>query len=136
MIARAAGVDRGRRSSGSTRTCAAAARRRARPATSCACPRGTKAETQRRLVELQTDWDGYDAYVVAHGERFEDVATTYGISLAQLRKLNGVEHESEIDGGTVLVVPRISADAAREEPGEGEGQAARARASIRRRASR
>jgi membrane-bound lytic murein transglycosylase D len=74
-------------------------------------PRGAKAEFQRRLVELQTDWDGYDAYVVAHGERLEDVATTYGISLPQLRKLNGISRESEIEGGTVLVVPRISAEA-------------------------
>ncbi|MDB4960917.1 MAG: Lytic transglycosylase catalytic [Myxococcales bacterium] len=73
-------------------------------------PVGRKAETQRRLIELQSDWDGYDAYVVAHGERFEDIATTYGISTSTLRKLNGVEHESEISGGTVLVVPRISAD--------------------------
>ena len=32
-------------------------------------PRGAKAEFGKRLVELQTDWDGYDAYVVAHGER-------------------------------------------------------------------
>ena len=74
-------------------------------------PMGTKAETVRRIVELQTDWDNYDAHVVAHGERFEDIATTYGVSTPALRKLNGVEHESEITGGTVLVVPRISADA-------------------------
>jgi membrane-bound lytic murein transglycosylase D len=71
-------------------------------------PVGTKAETQRRIVELQTEWDNYDAYVVAHGERFEDVATTFGISRSALRRLNGVEHESEVTGGTVLVVPRIS----------------------------
>jgi membrane-bound lytic murein transglycosylase D len=72
-------------------------------------PVGTKAETQRRIVELSTEWDNYDSYVVAHGERFEDVATTFGTSTATLRRLNGVDHESEITGGTVLVVPRISA---------------------------
>ena len=71
-------------------------------------PAGGKAEFARRLVELQTDWNGFDSYVVAHGERFEDVATTFGISLAQLRKLNDVAHESEVEGGSVLVVPRIS----------------------------
>jgi membrane-bound lytic murein transglycosylase D len=69
---------------------------------------GGKAEFARRLVELQSDWDGYDAYVVAHGERFEDVATTFGISTAALRKLNDVAHESEVEGGAVLVVPRIT----------------------------
>ncbi len=73
-------------------------------------PVGTKAEAQRKIVELESDWDGYDAYVVAHGERFEDVATTYGMSIAALRKLNDVGHESEISGGTVLVVPRITAE--------------------------
>ncbi len=73
-------------------------------------PAGRKADTQRKLIELQSDWDGYDSYIVAHGERFEDVATTYGISTSALRRLNGVEHESEIAGGTVLVVPRISAE--------------------------
>ncbi len=74
-------------------------------------PRGAKQDFQRRLAELATDWDGMDAYVVAHGERLEDVATTYGISLGQLKKLNGIGRESEIEGGTVLVVPRITAEA-------------------------
>lgn len=72
-------------------------------------PSGHKADAQRRLAELQTDWDGYDAYVVAHGERFEDVATTFGTSIYKLRKLNNVTTETEIQGGTVLVVPRIAA---------------------------
>jgi membrane-bound lytic murein transglycosylase D len=71
-------------------------------------PRGAKSEFARKLAELATDWDGMDAYVIPHGERLEDVATTFGISLAQLRKLNGISRESEIEGGTVLVVPRIS----------------------------
>jgi LysM repeat protein len=71
-------------------------------------PPGTKAETQRRLVELETEWKGYDAYVIAHGERFEDVATTFGVTVGQLKKLNDVARESEIEGGTTLVVPRIT----------------------------
>lgn len=73
-------------------------------------PAGAKGDFQRRLVELATDWDGYDAYVVAHGERLEDVATTYGISTSHLRKLNNISRESEIEGGCVLVVPRVSED--------------------------
>ncbi len=71
-------------------------------------PRGARAEAQRRLVELESDWKSYDAYVIAHGERFEDVATTFGVTVAQLRKLNDVTRDAEIEGGTVLVVPRIS----------------------------
>jgi membrane-bound lytic murein transglycosylase D len=74
-------------------------------------PVGRKADAQRRLAELQSEWDGYDAYVVAHGERFEDVAMTFGVTTWALRKLNGVSNEAEIGGGTVLVVPRISEDA-------------------------
>jgi membrane-bound lytic murein transglycosylase D len=74
-------------------------------------PRGAKQDFQRRLADLASDWDGMDAYVVAHGERLEDIATTHGISLARLRTLNGIGRESEIEGGTVLVVPRITADA-------------------------
>jgi membrane-bound lytic murein transglycosylase D len=73
-------------------------------------PAGARAEAQRRLVELESDWKSYDAYVIAHGERVEDVATTFGISVAQLRKLNDVTRDAEIEGGTVLVVPRISDD--------------------------
>jgi len=72
-------------------------------------PHGAKAEFGRKLAELASDWDGMDAYVVAHGERLEDVATTFGVSTSQLKKLNGIGREGEIEGGTVLVVPRISA---------------------------
>ena len=71
-------------------------------------PRGGKGDFDRKLAELATDWDGYDAYVVAHGERLEDVATTFGLSLSQLRKLNSIGREGEVEGGMVLVVPRIS----------------------------
>ncbi|HEX2686842.1 MAG TPA: LysM peptidoglycan-binding domain-containing protein [Kofleriaceae bacterium] len=73
-------------------------------------PAAARAEIQRRIVELESDWKNYDAYVLAHGERFEDVATTFGISVAQLRKLNDVTRDAEVEGGTVLVVPRISED--------------------------
>src|SRR5262249_46141162 len=67
-------------------------------------------DAQRRLTELETEWSGYDAYVVAHGERFEDVATTFGMSIAALRKLNAMDRDTDVAGGMVLVVPRISED--------------------------
>ena len=73
-------------------------------------PAGKQADARRRIAELQSDWDGYDAYVVSHGERFEDVATTFGLSTFALKRLNDVDGEAEIHGGTVLVVPRISED--------------------------
>ncbi|MEP6860442.1 MAG: LysM peptidoglycan-binding domain-containing protein [Deltaproteobacteria bacterium] len=73
-------------------------------------PAGAKPEFAKKLAELESDWGGYDAYVLAHGERLEDVATTYGISLAQLRKLNAIDREAELEGGTMLVVPKVAAD--------------------------
>jgi membrane-bound lytic murein transglycosylase D len=73
-------------------------------------PRGAKPEFAKRLADLQSEWDGYDAYVVAYGERFEDVAATFGVSKRRLRELNEVSDESEVGGGSVLVVPRISAE--------------------------
>ncbi|MCA9675141.1 MAG: transglycosylase SLT domain-containing protein, partial [Myxococcales bacterium] len=62
----------------------------------------------RAFPQLRGDWDDYDAYVMAHGERFEDVATQFGISPARLRKLNELEHEGDVAGGSLLVVPHIS----------------------------
>jgi membrane-bound lytic murein transglycosylase D len=73
-------------------------------------PPAASTDFARKLAELSGDWQNYDTYVVAHGERFEDIATTFGITTAALRKLNGVEREADIEGGTVLVVPKIAAD--------------------------
>ena len=72
-------------------------------------PRGKGETFARKLADIRSDGDGQDAYVMAHGERFEDVATTFGISTAKLKQLNDIAHESEVGGGTVLVVPRIDA---------------------------
>ena len=73
-------------------------------------PAGAKPELAKKLAELESEWSGFDAYVLAHGERLEDVATTYGMSLAQLRKLNAIDREAELEGGTLLVVPKVAAD--------------------------
>jgi membrane-bound lytic murein transglycosylase D len=70
-------------------------------------PRGTGETFARKLADLRSDWDGADAYVMAHGERFEDVATTFGISTRKLKALNEIAHESEVGGGSVLVVPKL-----------------------------
>lgn len=68
----------------------------------------SKQEVSRRLDEMKAEGNNVDTYVIAHGERLEDVATTYGISLGRLKKLNAIEREAEIGGGTALVVPKIS----------------------------
>lgn len=71
-------------------------------------PGGKRALFAERFPQLRGDWDKYDAYVVAHGQRFEDIATMHGITRYRLAKLNGVSHESEVRGGVVLVVPRVT----------------------------
>lgn len=71
-------------------------------------PEGKAPLFAERFAQLRGDWDTYDAYVVSHGERFEDVATAHGISRHKLAQLNGISHESEVGGGTILVVPRVS----------------------------
>jgi membrane-bound lytic murein transglycosylase D len=74
-------------------------------------PKGRRELFARTFPQLRGDWDGYEAYVVRHGERFEDIAKTYGITTAKLRELNGVDDVAEVRGGTVVVVPRIGDEA-------------------------
>ncbi len=73
-------------------------------------PAGGGEKFATKFAQLRADWDGYDAYVVAHGERFEDVATSFGISKKKLLALNELDSEADVAGGAVLVVPKISAE--------------------------
>jgi membrane-bound lytic murein transglycosylase D len=73
-------------------------------------PVAAGADFARKLAELSGDWQNYDTYLVAHGERVEDIATTFGLTTSALRKLNGIDHDAEIEGGTALVVPKLSDD--------------------------
>jgi membrane-bound lytic murein transglycosylase D len=70
-------------------------------------PKGKKEQFARTFPTLRGDWDGFDAYVMRHGERFEDVARTYGVPLKKLRELNGVDEIAEVRGGTIIVVPKV-----------------------------
>jgi len=73
-------------------------------------PRGRSELFAERFPQLRGDWDGHDAYVTRHGERFEDIATVHGITRAQLAELNEITDEGEVTGGMVLVVPRVTDD--------------------------
>ncbi len=73
-------------------------------------PRGGAEAFATKFGQLRGDWDGYDAYVVAHGERFEDVATMFGISRRKLLALNELDSDADAAGGTTLVVPQISVE--------------------------
>jgi membrane-bound lytic murein transglycosylase D len=71
-------------------------------------PRGRSALFAERFPQLEGDWGRYTAYIMRHGERFEDVATVHGLPSAALAELNGIDDEAEVGGGTVLVVPVVS----------------------------
>ncbi len=72
-------------------------------------PKGTREKFASTFPQMRGDWDNVDAYVLRHGERFEDVARTFGVSPAKLRDLNGVTNVGEVRGGTIIVVPKIDA---------------------------
>lgn len=72
-------------------------------------PAGGGATFAAKLGQLRGDWDDVDTYVVRYGERFEDVATQFGVSTKKLRALNEIEHESEVGGGSLILVPRVGA---------------------------
>ena len=73
-------------------------------------PEGGGPAFAAKLGQLKGDWDTVDTYVARYGERFEDIATQFGISRQKLRALNDLDHDTEVTGGTVLVVPRVAAD--------------------------
>lgn len=72
-------------------------------------PAGTRDTFTRQFPQMRGEWDSIELYVARHGERFEDIATEFGISRRELRQLNGITTEAEVRGGMVLVVPRASA---------------------------
>lgn len=72
-------------------------------------PKGSRDRFASRFPQMRGEWDDVDVYVARHGERFEDIATEFGISHSDLRELNGITTEAEVRGGTVLVVPKRTA---------------------------
>ncbi len=71
-------------------------------------PTGAGPAVGRGRAELTREADGLTTYTVMFGERFEDVATTFGLSTRRLRELNEVAFEGEVTGGAVLVVPALA----------------------------
>jgi membrane-bound lytic murein transglycosylase D len=70
-------------------------------------PQGSRDRFAKAFPAARAELDDVDTYVIRHGERFEDVATTFGVSPRTLRELNGLEALAELRGGTLIVVPRI-----------------------------
>lgn len=74
-------------------------------------PKGTRQKLLEKMKELKAEWDTEQPYLVRHGERFEDIAKTHGLSPRSLRELNGARDVVEIRGGTTIMVPVVDAEA-------------------------
>ena len=68
-------------------------------------PKGTAA---RYADSYDPRGEKLDSYVVRFGERLEDIARARGVSLRDLRRLNGVEESVEVRAGVTLLVPAAS----------------------------
>jgi membrane-bound lytic murein transglycosylase D len=73
-------------------------------------PKGRKERFAKAFPQARAEWDVLEDYTMRHGERFEDVAKTHGLTPRKLRELNGVVDIADVRGGTVIVVPHLDAD--------------------------
>jgi membrane-bound lytic murein transglycosylase D len=80
------------------------------PAYTLRVPKGSRQKVADALPALEGEADLLQEVAIRHGERFEDVARTYGLSPRALRELNGVTDLVEVRGGTVLLVPKLAED--------------------------
>ena len=61
-------------------------------------------------AEREQEWGRVMPFVVIEKVTGSDIATQFGISRQKLHALNDLDHDTEVTGGTVLVVPRVAAD--------------------------
>src|SRR5439155_23848416 len=68
--------------------------------------------------------DRVETVVLRFGESLEDVARARGLSLRELKKLNGVRDSGELRPGAAVVVPVRGSAVATSKPAAGEGDEA------------
>ena len=74
-------------------------------------PRAKLAAWERASGRVGAGEGEYAQHVVAYGETIAAIARRYGATEAQLRRLNGLEDNAELERGLVLLVPRGGAAA-------------------------
>ncbi len=72
-------------------------------------PRGSGTRFSRYYDQYRSEWDRYVEYKVSHGERLADIAASHGTSLRRLKRLNHIKHRALLGGGSILLVPRVTA---------------------------
>ncbi len=75
------------------------------PGQSFVVPTDRAEQLEEGLAELARSGKGWRMHVLTAGERLEAVAARHGLSLAQLRKLNGLTPASKPGAGHALLVP-------------------------------
>jgi membrane-bound lytic murein transglycosylase D len=60
---------------------------------------------EARLAETLRSGQGWRTHTVEAGERLEGIAEQYGLTLAQLRQLNGLGAQGQVGSGHALLVP-------------------------------
>jgi membrane-bound lytic murein transglycosylase D len=81
-------------------------------------PRDSVAKFETLGAKLRATQQDYSTYTARLGESLGSIASRYGITERKLRRLNAIHDSGEIDGGTVLVVPKIASATSDSPPGE------------------
>jgi membrane-bound lytic murein transglycosylase D len=68
-------------------------------------PPGTSALYAQAIEGARATADRVDTFVMRFGESLDDVAKQHGLSVRELRRLNGLRDLAELRGGTTIVVP-------------------------------
>jgi membrane-bound lytic murein transglycosylase D len=77
-----------------------------RGATRVRVPTGTAAACVAAMEKTRTGADKLDTVVVRFGETLDDVARARGVSVRELRKLNGVKDSAELRAGMSIVISK------------------------------
>ncbi|MCB5197077.1 LysM peptidoglycan-binding domain-containing protein [Deefgea salmonis] len=71
-------------------------------------PIANKAIFERNLAQYTEPLLNWQPYVTKTGERFEDLATTFGIAAAELRDMNDIASKENMARGQTILVPRLA----------------------------
>lgn len=71
-------------------------------------PIAKKATFERNLAQYSEPLLNWQPYVTKSGERFDDLASTFGIDTGQLRDINDISSKDNIARGQTILVPKVA----------------------------